>query len=199
MTRAAVLIDGANLPHAQRAFRAKRLDLKAMSDELAAGHERFRSYYYHSLPFADPDHAAPRDLALRAAKQRFFDSVSFLERFEVRLGNLQRFTTRNDRGEVVVRHRQKLVDVLLSVDMVQLAWSGRVDLVVLLAGDSDFVPAVRATKEAGAAVRLVYTERDRCFVHRNLKLHCDERLELTEAHMSRWSLPDPSSTGKARP
>ena len=47
---------------------------------------------------------------------------------------------------------QKRVDVLLSVDMVRHAAAGHIQHAVLIAGDSDFIPAVEAAKESGVTL-----------------------------------------------
>ena len=45
---------------------------------------------------------------------------------------------------------------MLGVDMVRLSSKKQIDHVILIAGDSDLVPAVEACKEEGAIVRLYY-------------------------------------------
>ena len=187
MDRSAVLIDGGYVDHVKTAFRASRVDFFRLSQELVMPYERFRTYYYHALPYVDAVQPDPDDVRRRGNAQRFLDGLSFLDRFEVRLGHLQRFATYDRQGSRVVRHRQKLVDVLFSVDLVELAWSGRVAHVVIVAGDSDFVLAVRAAKAAGLVVRLVFADRGGCHVDRELRKACDERIELTDAHLARWA------------
>lgn len=54
--------------------------------------------------------------------------------------------------------RQKGVDVRLGVDMVRHAANHVFDVAVLVAGDEDFVPAVKAVKDFGRQVELIYFE-----------------------------------------
>jgi len=193
MERAVLLIDGGYFDQVKRSFGIARIDYTKMGDELVQPCERFRSYYYHALPYVDHRNPEPADLQMRAERQRFFDGLSYLNRCEVKLGTLQRYMTFDQGGNRIVRHRQKLVDVLLSIDLVKLSWSRQIAMAVLLAGDSDFVPAVQAAKEAGVPIRLVFAERPGCFVHPQIKKVCDERVALTEAHMGRWALQGSTS------
>ena len=193
MERAVLLIDGGYFDQVKRSFGVPRVDYTKLADDLVKPYERFRTYYYHALPYVDNRNPDPKDVKMRADRQRFFDGLAYLNRCEVKLGHLQRYLTFDQSGKQVVRHRQKLVDVLLSIDLVKLAWSRQIALAVLLAGDSDFVPAVQAAKEAGVPVRLVFAERQGCFVHQQVKKVCDERMALTDEDLARWTLQEPAA------
>ena len=191
MERAVLLIDGGYFDQVKRTFGVARIDYTKMGDELVKPYERFRTYYYHALPYVDNRNPDPRDVKMRAERQRFYDGLAYLNRCEVKLGHLQRYLTFDQNGNKVVRHRQKLVDVLLSIDLVKLAWSRQIAMAVLLAGDSDFVPAVQAAKEAGVPIRLVFAEQPGCYVHSQVKKVVDERVALTREHIERWTLQGP--------
>ena len=103
-----------------------------------------------------------------AAVDRFIYSLKKIPRFEVRLGKLGRHGT-----EFV----QKRVDALLSVDLVRMSWGDQIDRAILITGDSDFVPAVQAAKDAGVLVQLYYAPG--C-VHDELLQVCDDRFEITK-------------------
>ena len=71
------------------------------------------------------------------------------DRWPVRLGKLeQRWEGKRKYYE------QKRVDVLLSVDLVRHAAANHIQHAVIVAGDSDFIPAVAAAKESGVTVSL---------------------------------------------
>jgi uncharacterized LabA/DUF88 family protein len=70
--------------------------------------------------------------------QKFHQALERLPRYEVRTGRLVR------RGD---EYEQKGVDTLLSIDLVNLAASGKISDAVLVAGDSDFMPAVKVAKD----------------------------------------------------
>ena len=60
----------------------------------------------------------------------------------------------------------------------------QIDIVVLIAGDSDLVPAVEASKEEGAIVQLYYVKRS---VSDELLNVCDERYEIGQALIDQTS------------
>ncbi len=99
-----------------------------------------------------------------SSMDRFTHSLRQLPRFEVRLGRLQYFD-----GE----YRQKGVDTLLSMDLVELAATGQISEAVLITGDSDFAPAARRAKDRGILVKLYYSPTT--YVHTELMEACDER------------------------
>jgi len=72
--------------------------------------------------------------------------------------------------------KQKMVDVLLSVDLVRLSWSKQIQAAILVAGDSDYVPAVEAARDAGVLVILYYKKP----VHNELLEVVDEHYEITD-------------------
>jgi uncharacterized LabA/DUF88 family protein len=111
-----------------------------------------------------------------AAMDKFLGSIRRLPRFEVRLGKLAR------RGEVF---EQKRVDIMFAVDLVRMSWGNQIGTAVLVTGDSDFVPAVNAAKEAGVLVSLVYAEHA---CHDELYDACDERAAIGPADLQRFRL-----------
>ncbi len=54
-------------------------------------------------------------------------------------------------GDLVYRHEQKIVDTMLSCDLIYAA-GGRVDHIGLVSGDDDFLPPLRTVLLAGKAV-----------------------------------------------
>jgi len=91
----------------------------------------------------------------------FMKEILSQERWAVRLGKLQR---RWDGHKEYFE--QKRVDVLLSVDMVRHAAEGHIQHVIVVAGDSDFIPAIEATKDSGATVTLWYFDTNS--IHKDL-------------------------------
>jgi uncharacterized LabA/DUF88 family protein len=180
MERAAILIDGGYLDKVRLAFNKPVLDIVKFSDVICGDNcERFRTYYYDALPWiGNPPN--PQDLQRRQTKQHYLDSLRMLHRVEVRLGEVQRLEVKCIKGQNHVNFIQKLVDVLLSVDIVRLAWGGFVDKIVLVSGDRDFLPAVNTAKEAGVIVKLVYATPPHAYVHTNLLMACDERQVINQ-------------------
>jgi uncharacterized LabA/DUF88 family protein len=65
---------------------------------------------------------------------------------------------------------------MLAVDLVRLAWKGEIQRAVMLAGDSDFIPAVADARQAGVHVTLVYAPGT---AHEELVAACDAARPLT--------------------
>lgn len=153
MDRAAVFIDigyfGKVLKYC---FGEPRINFERYSDLLCKGRERLRSYVYDCAPFQN-NPPTEEEKARAANHERFISSLGRLSRFEVRLGR----TARNlQTGEFY----QKGVDVLLTVDLMRMAWSRQIDTAILVTGDSDFVPAIESAKDAGLLI--IHYFRD-CF------------------------------------
>ncbi len=96
------------------------------------------------------------------------EAISFLDNFKVRLGSVGYVDTVDGGGL-----RQKGVDGLLIVDMIQLAQNRSVTDMLLIAGDADFVPAVELVQSLGVHVHLVCPEDINGSLARNLKSEVD--------------------------
>lgn len=169
--RAAIFIDGAYLLN--RVHEADfAADYSKLADYFLAPLRRnvpldlLRCYFYDCPPWmsSSPSEDEKRRMA---SHERFVGELEDLDRWSVRLGKLER--RREDGRDVFA---QKRVDVLLAVDMVRHAAAGHIQHAVLIAGDSDFIPAVLTTKECGATVT-IWCARDRT-PHRDLLVAADE-------------------------
>lgn len=165
--KVAVFIDGGYLDHLRDHRRVGRLDLEKLVHSVVGEGELLRAYYYTCMPFQS-EPPTEEERGRYAKKDQFLSVVRRLPRFEVRLGKIQRI------GDEV---RQKRVDILLAIELVSLAWKGSIDRAVVVAGDSDFVPAVEQAKDAGVVVQLLYF-RESC--HDELLDAVDERVEITQ-------------------
>lgn len=124
----------------------KRRDVNpiALVQALLGAERYWRVFVYQALPHVGepPD---PVGVALRARTQARMDGLKAKRDWVIRL------------GEVVARpggFLQKEVDVALATDLVRLAWTGQLACAHLVAGDRDFLPAVREARLAGARVHL---------------------------------------------
>lgn len=168
MGKVALFIDGGYFDKVLERHGRPRIDYQRFSDAAVAPDQRFRTYYYHGPPWqADPPTAAERKRF--GAYQSFVQRLEFLDRFAVRQGRLQRI------GDGFI---QKGVDILLAVDMVRLAFIGKLDRVVLVSGDSDFVPAIEAVRDAGLTTTLLHAPEMNA--HHSLVACVDERKPLTQ-------------------
>lgn len=69
-----------------------------------------------------------------------------------------------------------MVDILMAVDLVHLSFQNKIQRAVLLANDSDFVPAIRIARDAGTIVELYYGVPPR--PHDELRNACDECIQI---------------------
>ena len=72
---------------------------------------------------------------------------------------------------------QKRVDIHLAVDLVKLSADGLIQQAILVAGDSDFIPAVDAAKSEGIIVKLYHGRN----AHHDLLEEVDERYRIDQA------------------
>ncbi len=171
--KAAVLID---LSYLQKEVVDKQtgrngkfqLDYKQFSDNLCGdiGAVRFRTYIY--------------DVKLDSNKD-FLTSLSLQDRFEIRSGKLIQSDSRNEHGNGE-RYRQKQVDILLAIDMIKLALKGKIQQIILITGDSDFVPAVQFVKEEGILVHLRHAES----YSKELSQTCDTSMQIPSKFLAEF-------------
>lgn len=180
INRTAIFIDGAYLDKLlELEFNRTRIDFGKLSKQVNGKGELLRTYYYHCPPHVS---AVPteEEKARAESKDRFFAALSRLPRFQTRLGKLVYRGEDRDGRPIFI---QKLVDIMLGVDLVQLAATRQISRAVLIAGDSDFVPAIEVAKGHGVLAELWHgpaRSGPSSTVHRELWDCCDERFEITE-------------------
>ena len=170
---AAVFIDGGYIDKIlEYNFKRQKIDYGIFSNNLCGECERFRTYYYYCMPYRDSPPIGDQNRRY-SNHQRFINALNRCERFELRMGKLQKFT--NEKGKI--DFRQKRVDGMLAVDIARLSWKGKISKAILVAGDSDYTPAVQDAKDADVLVTLVYHPSS---FHDELYSICDERVEITK-------------------
>jgi uncharacterized LabA/DUF88 family protein len=170
--RIASFIDGAYLQYTLRdEFKNARIDFGRLATMMAGKGEILRTYYYSCAPYqSDPPSMEQRTRF--GAAQRFFAALQRNPRFEVRLGRLQ-FRGKDENGEPIFQ--QKRVDMLMGIDLVLLAAKHQITDAAILAGDSDFLPAIQVAKSEGVVIHLFHGPAP----HQDLVEACDERTRLT--------------------
>jgi uncharacterized LabA/DUF88 family protein len=176
MHKVAFFIDGAYIDHVlANEFSNQRIDYQLLTHAIVekAGSDRdiVRVYYYHCLPYQDT-HPTPEQSQRFSNMQRFFRALQRTARFEVRQGRLA-YRGMDDKGAPIFE--QKRIDLLLGLDLVLLATKHSIEEAYIIAGDSDFIPAVCAAKAEGVIVYLVHG--DTC--HDDLLDEVDERIKIT--------------------
>jgi uncharacterized LabA/DUF88 family protein len=182
MSRVAIFIDGGYVDKVLRhEFNEVKISYEAFSREIAAqihpDVDTLRTYYYHCLPYKS-NPPTQEESERFASMQDFLDAINRLPRFEVRLGRLAR---RGPDRHGQYFFEQKMVDVLLSIDMVHLSSKGQIAYVAIVGGDSDFVPAIKMAKNEGVSVWLFHGRRPR----HDLWDIADERVRITQDLVNR--------------
>jgi uncharacterized LabA/DUF88 family protein len=142
--RIAIFIDGSNLYHAlEGTLKRHDLDFTQFVARLCGGRTLFRTYYYNAL----------QDMAVRPdafrEQQEFLDSLKKTPYLEVRLGIIK-----TAQGTQV----EKGVDIMLGIDLLNLAWNNLYDTAILVSGDADFAYALQTVKNMGKHVEVAYFE-----------------------------------------
>lgn len=174
MERAAVFIDGGYLDTALLTFGKLRLDYHKFAESICGDCDRFRTYYYHAMPYQSPN-PSPDESRKYASMHKFITTLQRLPRFEVRLGKVVKYGNGDP--------HQKQVDTLFAIDLVKLSAKNHIQKAIIIAGDSDHLPAVKAAKEEGVICELYYLYKNRegnFTVSRDLFDICDERFQITK-------------------
>ena len=180
MARTVIFIDGEYL---RKIFegRGYRVDIpKVISKILKLTNTRendlLRVYFYTSPPYQA---SRPTD----EEKQRYIGFQKFIaflqkqDNLQIRLGRTEK------RGN---EFEQKMVDVLLSIDIVELSAKARIETAILVAGDSDFVPAVKKAKDNGIRV-ILFCSMNRNQYHQYLWNEVDRRIHIDDDFMKECS------------
>ena len=165
----AVFIDGGYIEKIlQNEFGGMFVDYSTLSRGIASSIgselELFRIYFYHCLPYKG-NPPSEEDSRRFANRERFFNALRGKPRFEVRLDVLRRTGPAPDG---TYDYEQKMVDALLSIDLVRLSARQIISHAAIVAGDGDFVPAVKAAREEGVLIWLFH----------GCTRHADERRKL---------------------
>src|SRR3989338_2257166 len=158
--RVAVFIDNGYFKKVQVEMN-ERVGYQIFSDEIVgASCIRFRTYVYDCEPYQSTP-ATTNEIKIKSGSDSFKHSITNLPKFEFRSGRLQK--VRNDEGSVITKKdgtplfRQKGIDMALGVDLVRLSATKQIQKAILVAGDSDFVPAIKVAKEEGVSIILYYS------------------------------------------
>jgi len=170
MDRYAVFIDGGYARKVLEQFNKPLVCYLKFSEYVAAGQERLRTYYYDCAPYVSSP-PTDEEKTKKAGFDCFVAALERLSRFQVRLGRLAK---RGVFPDGTIDFEQKMVDILLAVDLVQLSVGHQIQRAVIMANDSDFVPAIRTARNAGTVVELYYYRYPR--PNDELLNACDDRI-----------------------
>jgi len=173
-----VFIDGGYFQKVlEKDFNSPKIDFATIGPCLAQDFEPLlRTYYYNCTPYQSPK-PTDRERQLVRNADRFYYALRKLPSLEVRLGRLAFRGISSETSEPIFE--QKRVDVQLAVDLLTLAFSRQIATAVVVAGDSDFIPAFEAAKNQ--AVRIVLFHGRKNPAHRELVNAADHAVEFTDA------------------
>ena len=168
MEKSSIFVDGGYLNRIKRKLNVYDIDFFELSESICKmlDTRRLRTYYYNCMPLVRKGNK--EDEKRFSKMQSFMTNIKRLPRFEVRLGKLQ---------NIDGKFRQKMVDVLMSIDIIDMCFDKQIESVVVIAGDADFVPAIKKAKNYGAIVHLFYHPDS---VHNELLDTVDELHEINE-------------------
>jgi uncharacterized LabA/DUF88 family protein len=141
--RVMVFIDGSNLYHSlKNIFSRTDLDIGKFSRKLLGRRDLIRIYYYNAKVGLKEEPERYRH------QQTFFAGVNAIPYSELRLGRLV-YTNWPS-----VPPYEKGIDVQLTTDMLTHSFKNNYDVAILVAGDSDFAPALQSVKDNGKHVEV---------------------------------------------
>ncbi len=171
--RCAIFIDGAYLFYLLRdEFGGVRIDYELLPQKLSENTNLLRTYFYSSLPYQSNPPTA-QESALYARQRQFFSALRLMPRYTVRLGRVEQRGFAADGSPI---YEQKRVDILLAVDLLLLAADSLIQQAIIIAGDSDFIPAIATAKNRGVIIKLYHGRNP----HRDLMEEVDEHFRIDQ-------------------
>lgn len=108
-----------------------------------------RTYFYEGMPDES-------DSVKYAAYQKYINKIKGIGTYEIRPGRVKKSEKKFSPTKTKIEYEQKRVDVFLATDLVAKGCTHQYDVAVLLAGDDDFLDAVKAVKEMGRNIHGIY-------------------------------------------
>nr|WP_289018714.1 NYN domain-containing protein [uncultured Ornithinimicrobium sp.] len=182
--RVAVFVDGFNLYHGLHEHSQRKLlwlDLWALSESLLKSGQTLESVRYFTARVRnDPQGAARQQTYLAALKAT---GVTVVEgRFSEKWVDCRKCGSRRRSYE------EKETDVNLCLAMLESATAGEYDMALVVTGDSDIVPAVRAVRRLDPGIRQVAVFPPKRFSD-ELKRAVDASMHLGIAKIRQAQLP----------
>jgi len=159
--RIAIFIDGGNMFHATNALKIK-INYKKLIEILRKDRWLLRAYFYTGVPSGD----LPKDVREQLRKQMGF--LKELQNLGIKVKTMP--LKRTPEGYI-----EKGIDILIATDMISLAFKNAYDTVILVSGDSDFVPVVEKIQDLGKRVENASFKKTSSY---ELRRVCDEFILL---------------------
>lgn len=188
--KTAILVDNMYFQNLKNEYGVGSLDPSLFPAALLRpGEEHYMTYIFDAEPYVPKEGATDTQIEQRRKKRRYFEAIQQYEHIKVELGYVVPKPGRCPQcGETFTVPVQKQVDVKISVRLMSLAWERVAEKIVLLCGDGDVLPAVRAVEPTGTIVRLAYGQVGRVRASRALIRECPEKMELIKENLERMTL-----------
>lgn len=176
----------------------ERLVKNICSQDLLADKYLYRVYYYDAPPFSKtknrPLNGGPHAFGsdtLTLHNKRLLQELKTIDYFALRMGEIRfrgweldqrRLPDSEEEHQITADDfrpslQQKGVDMRIGLDIASLALKKQVDLLVLVTGDSDFVPPMKFARREGVQFAVVTLGHA---VHQDLLEHADFSLRLSD-------------------
>lgn len=167
----------------------QEVDIAELSDKLVEEFDvdHIRTKFYHSYPYQDDD---PTDdqRDYYAQRKSFYDAIDKKDNHEfVARGEVKKHPIHcRECDHRWSNYSQKGVDVGIAVDLVDIAYQGGLDSIILVAGDGDLVHAIEAAKNAYVNVFVAYCEDSSSQINYadDIVTESDQGVELTPDYIS---------------
>lgn len=171
MKRIAVFIDGNNFYFGLKKMYGNERGLIHFNFEkfcnFLTGKDELVAVFYYNAPLD-----ITQDLEKYKNQQRFFNTIRKIPHMHVVLCKLlKRKIKGTNKGYYVLKED----DIHMAVDLVKGAFKNTYDEAILVSGDGDFVPAVKAAREEGKVIKNAYFKKS---ASTNLKMNCNESYDL---------------------
>ena len=156
LDKCAIYIDGGYLSKILKRI-DMRIDFTKLGLGMSDGYNLLRAYYYTCMPYRSE---SPTDVenSKYDKMDEFIHKLKHIKSWDVRLGRLQKITTQ--KGD---KFTQKMVDIMLGVDVARMSWDKQIDKAIIMTGDSDFTYAIKSSKDAGVYTHLWHYENEGSF------------------------------------
>ncbi len=173
MKRVSIFIDGNNFYHGLKKIYGNSKSLINFNfnkfANFLANKRKIVIISYYNAPLDKT-----KNLEKYKSQEKFFEKIKKIPNFNLVLCKLLK---RKIKGTNKSYYIIKEDDIYMAVDMVEGASDDNFDVAILVSGDGDFVPAVKAVQKRGKIVENIYFKKSSS---RTLKQHCNKSLELTK-------------------
>jgi len=166
MKRVSIFIDGNNFYHSlKKVYGDSKNFIEFNFDKFAkflANEREIVDVFYYNAPLD-----RTRNVNKYKSQQKFFERIKKVPKLSLRLCKLVKRKIKKT-GDFYYTIKED--DIHMAVDMVEGAFDDRFDVAILVSGDGDFVPAVKAVQRKKKKVENICFKKS---FSSNLKQNCD--------------------------